>query len=88
MTTHEELLQSSVNLVAMLEKMYKTDIKNTNDYLEIRNQWYNMGKPVNVALIASHGVKRATKNKPARWNPLGRWDRKKNPIKWDDLLED
>jgi len=21
-----------------------------------------------------------------KWNPLGRWDRKKNPIKWEDTL--
>ena len=88
MTEHERLLQGAVNLVRMLETIYKTDIKNTRDYLILYDQWHSMGKPLNVALIASQGVKKVRERQnfeSVQW--VDNWDFKENPIKWDDLLE-
>ena len=87
MAEHERLLQGAVNLVAMLEKMFETDIKTAEEYVHWYNEWSSMGKPINVALIASQGVRRAHKRVVADKNPPQRiknWDFKKNPIRWED----
>jgi len=71
----------------MLEKMYKTDIKNTADFVILYDQWQSMGKPINVSLIASHGVKKVRERQNFESvQTVTNWDFKANPIKWEDLL--
>lgn len=88
MTEHERLLQGAVNLVSMLETMYKTDIRTTADYLHYYEKWESEGKGMPkakvVRLRASKSVVDGTER--TGWNPFVPWDRKKNPIKWSDLL--
>ena len=83
-----EIDQRCINFIMMLEERYKVDIKNTADFVEIRDKWYNEGSPMPEKQVVCH---RASKDvvegnviEPVAWNPLARWDRKKNPIRWED----
>jgi len=89
-TEQERLFQGAVNLVMMLEKMFDMEIKTTADYMSCYNRWQSMGKPINVSLLRSQGVRGVSKRwgvDPKPPQRIKNWDFKKNPIKWNDLME-
>jgi len=83
-----EINQYHINFIQMLERMYKVDIETTADFLELRKIWVEEGEhmqmPPRVQPRASQSLRKHTERKA--WTPFSTWNKKQNPIKWEDLL--
>ena len=71
-----------VNFIQMLESRYKTQIKKSADYVELRSKWIREGaeypETENVPLRGSQDAVGGSVQRIVGWNY------KENPIKWED----
>lgn len=79
----------ATNLIAYLENRYKEKVSTSVDFSVLKERWIKEGRPGLKRMV--DGTKKKLdpeadpeKNWPALWKC---WDRKKNPLTWDDTNE-